>query len=434
MPKRQLWFSMILLGGVGGALSCLLTLLTYTNLTYEKTLLRRQALTEGYWVARSLEAAYSMMTQDHAAAMRRLLQEIAAAPSLRFLAIVDQQQRVLVASTPTMEGTVWAEPLAEPQEKGQILRQDAARLELVFPAFFAKTLQAMRHHHLAHDGALDHAHWIVVGLELTEAYAHYRNTMTQSILASLSVGVLGIVAFLFLGTIQKYRLAHASLTHLTAVKRHLAHFVPRTVQRLIEEHPEQPHFEKVERQATVLFLDVEQYTLLSTQVAPAHLNGLIERYFAICLDSILAHDGEINETAGDGMMAIFTGKTPERHALNAVNAASAIRQQVERLNDERLNDERPSQAPAIRINMGINTGLVLLGATMLQGATGDHFTYTASGMVTNIAARLCDLGTQGEIHLSETTADLVRPHVALIGPRSEHVKHVEAVLLVYQLA
>jgi class 3 adenylate cyclase len=418
----------MLFGSAGGVLCLLLILITFTNVAHEKNLLMKQALIQGYWVARSLEAAYSMMTHEHAAAMRRLLQEIAVDPSLRFLAIVDQQQRIVVASTPTMEGTVWAEPLGEPREKGHMVRQEAARLDLVFPAFFAETLQAMRHHHIEHDSALDQARWIVMELEMTEAYAHYRHTITQSVLVSLSVGVLGIVAFLFLGTIQKYRLAHASMTQLAAIQRHLAHFVPRTVQRLIAENPEQPRFEKVACEATVLFLDVEQYTLLSTQVSPEQLNHLIEQYFAACLDIILAHDGEINETAGDGVMAIFAGRTPATHALNAVRAATAIRQQV-----TRLNGEYPPQSPEIRINMGLNTGSVLLGATMLKGTTGEHFTYTASGMVTNIAARLCDLGQQGEIHLNETTARLVQQHVPLTGPRHERVKHVAEMLSVYQL-
>jgi class 3 adenylate cyclase len=91
-------------------------------------------------------------------------------------------------------------------------------------------------------------------------------------------------------------------------------------------------------------------------------------------------------------------------------------------------------APEILVNIGINTGQVLLGATMIKGTVGEHFTYTASGMITNIASRLCDLGNQGEIHLSSATAQLVMNHFTLDGPLETHLKNIRGMLPVYKLA
>lgn len=164
-------------------------------------------------------------------------------------------------------------------------------------------------------------------------------------------------------------------------------------------------------------------------MAPEALNRLIEKYFSTFLDIILSHGGEINETAGDGIMAIFTGRAQRVHAFNAVRAAIAIRKWVGRLNGEKAPHE-----PEILINIGINTGQVLLGATMIKGAVGERFTYTASGMVTNIAARLCGLGNKGEIHLSHATAQLVKNHCTLHGPFEVHLKNVREAMPVYQLA
>ena len=64
--------------------------------------------------------------------------------------------------------------------------------------------------------------------------------------------------------------------------------MPGTVQRLIEANPEQPFLDKVEREVTVLFLDIEQYTTLAEAMAPEALNHLVERYFSPFLDTILA--------------------------------------------------------------------------------------------------------------------------------------------------
>jgi class 3 adenylate cyclase len=44
---------------------------------------------------------------------------------------------------------------------------------------------------------------------------------------------------------------------------------------------------------------------LSTQLPPDMLNRLVECYFSTFLDRIHEAGGDINETAGDGFMAIF---------------------------------------------------------------------------------------------------------------------------------
>ena len=206
-------------------------------------------------------------------------------------------------------------------------------------------------------------------------------------------------------------------------------FIPGTVQKLIEENPEQPLLDKVEREATVLFLDIDHYTTMAAEMAPDVLNRLMETYFSSFLDIILSHGGEINETAGDGIMAIFTGKTAHVHARNAVKAAIAIRAKA-----RALNRAREPQRPEIVVNIGINTGHVLLGATMMRGAVGERLTYTASGMVTNLAARLCEFGAKGDIHLSDATAKFVSGHCMLQGPLEVNLKHIAGVTLAYKVA
>lgn len=57
--------------------------------------------------------------------------------------------------------------------------------------------------------------------------------------------------------------------------------------------------------------------------------------------------------------------------------------------------------------MGINSGQALLGAAKFESQTGDRWTYTAWGMVTNVAARITGVASEGEILLTKTSADRV---------------------------
>lgn len=177
---------------------------------------------------------------------------------------------------------------------------------------------------------------------------------------------------------------------LRRVKDHFAKFVPEAVKRLVADNPEAPELAKQARDVSVLFLDISGYARLSEQLAPAELNQLVERYFSTFLDHIHEANGDINETAGDGFMAIFSDVDPQIHVLRAVDTALQLLTATELLNKE--NKGHP-----LSIHMGINSGIALVGSTRLEGLRGIRWTFTASGPVTNLAARLASAAEAGQI-------------------------------------
>src|SRR5204863_7091678 len=124
------------------------------------------------------------------------------------------------------------------------------------------------------------------------------------------------------------------------------------------------------------------------QLAPAMLNTLVERYFSTFLDRIHEAGGDINETAGDGFMAIF--QDADMHATTAVDTALALLAATEALNQD--NGAQP-----LAIHMGLNSGLALVGSSRFEGLRGARWTFTASGPVTNLAARLAGTAEAGQI-------------------------------------
>jgi class 3 adenylate cyclase len=187
---------------------------------------------------------------------------------------------------------------------------------------------------------------------------------------------------------------------LESIKSNLAKFVPKTVQELIEESPEAPLLDKREIDCSVLFADITGYTRLSAQMELDRVNRLVERYFGAFLDEILARGGDVNETAGDGLMVIFQKKDPRRHARAAVLAALGIQRRA-----REINAELEGQSEPIVMKVGVNSGVAAVGATRIEGAAGTRWTYTASGPTTNVAARLAAVaeGTGGGVIVSEET-------------------------------
>jgi class 3 adenylate cyclase len=183
---------------------------------------------------------------------------------------------------------------------------------------------------------------------------------------------------------------------LESIKAGLSKFVPKTVQELLAEGEDAGGlFEKRERDLTVMFADMTGYTRLSAQLPHDQVNAIVERYFGAFLEEILRQGGDVNETAGDGLMVLFQDADPERHARAAVTAALGI-QAITRV----INAERAGEVP-IGVHIGINSGIASVGATKIQGGGGHRWTYTASGSTTNIAARIGALGE--EIAITEET-------------------------------
>jgi class 3 adenylate cyclase len=216
---------------------------------------------------------------------------------------------------------------------------------------------------------------------------------------------------------------------LEQVKGELTKFVPESVTRLLEKNPTAQELEKREADVSVLFLDVEGYTRLSEQLPPQRLNRLIQDYFSSFLELIRSNRGDINETAGDGLMVIFQSEEgPVRHALNSANAAMQIQHRL-----AELNQEFAGVYPAVSIHVGINSGKAFVGATKLSAAGGGRWTFTASGSTTNLAARIAALAKGGDVMLGAETAARVKMYFVLEDTGQHQLKNVSEPVQVFRL-
>jgi class 3 adenylate cyclase/HAMP domain-containing protein len=215
---------------------------------------------------------------------------------------------------------------------------------------------------------------------------------------------------------------------LEGVKRGLDRFVPDTVRRLIESDPDALPLAKESKDLTVLFLDIEGYTHLTELLPPRKLTELVERYFSLYLSDIRTEGGDINETAGDGLMILFQGTTGRGHAAAAVRAALAIREKT-----EIANGQAAASHPPIAVNIGINSGICEVGSTRLSSIGGDRWAYTATGAVTNVAARLRAEAKHGQIFVGPETARRVRELFRLRRLGSRQLKNVEVPVEVWDV-
>jgi class 3 adenylate cyclase/HAMP domain-containing protein len=229
--------------------------------------------------------------------------------------------------------------------------------------------------------------------------------------------------------LQHLQESRERLALLEQLKGELSKFVPEAVQRLLEQNPNATELEKKTVEVSVLFLDISGYTRMSEQLEPRKLSQLVQTYFSSFLEIIQRQHGDVNETAGDGLMVIFQAQPGAAdHALNATRAAFAIRQRT-----EQLNEEYGGIFPPVQLHMGINTGEALVGATKIGGTTSQRWTFTATGPTTNVAARFAGSAVGGEIIVGAPTAERIRSQFVLESLGERAFKNVSQPIRVYRV-
>jgi adenylate cyclase len=216
------------------------------------------------------------------------------------------------------------------------------------------------------------------------------------------------------------------LREAVQIKEHLAKFVPERVRQLVIANPDSPGLRMRDQDVTVLILDISGYTRLCEALPPARVNELLEQYFSSFLDCILSASADITDFAGDGFLAILRDADPRAHAIRAAALALTLQTIAQDLN------RKHSDSP-IGIHLGISTGLALVGSSRLESAHGTRFIFRASGMVTNLAARLAALAEEGQTLLGPETVQRLsnRFIVEDLGPRP--LKNIAEPVVVHRL-
>jgi class 3 adenylate cyclase/tetratricopeptide (TPR) repeat protein len=158
-----------------------------------------------------------------------------------------------------------------------------------------------------------------------------------------------------------------------------------------------PTSEAERRQLTVMFCDMIDSTYLSTRLDPEDLSAVIRAYQSCVAATIASFDGFIARYVGDGVLIYFGyPRAHENDAERAVRAALAVIADI---------GQTPAMREyAIRVRIGIATGLVVIGAPI---GTGEARQQTAIGETPNLAARLQALAEPDAVVIADGTRRLL---------------------------
>ncbi|MGQ0659115.1 MAG: adenylate/guanylate cyclase domain-containing protein [Chromatiales bacterium] len=158
------------------------------------------------------------------------------------------------------------------------------------------------------------------------------------------------------------------------------HYVPPELAQVIARSPDSFSLEGEQREMTVFFCDIKNFSALSEQMDPRQLARMLNRYFTAMTDILHQHGATIDKYIGDAIMAFWGAPVVQPdHARRAVLAALAMQEGVRRMRRQ----FRDQGWPELDIGIGINTGV------MNVGNMGSRYrvAYTVVGDAVNLCSR-----------------------------------------------
>ena len=148
-----------------------------------------------------------------------------------------------------------------------------------------------------------------------------------------------------------------------------------------------------ERDLSICFTDMRNFTGLAEETEPNALFSLVSSLLAEQVDIVHQHGGYVDKFGGDGVMAIFD--SPDMVVQSCLCA-------LEILDSARATN--PEVAQNIRrFGIGIHTGRAVVGNI----GSPDRLDYSAIGNAVNLAARLCGQAEATSIAVSKAVHDAV---------------------------
>lgn len=136
-----------------------------------------------------------------------------------------------------------------------------------------------------------------------------------------------------------------------------------------------------EREMTVLFSDVREFTSFSEQLSPGQLTDIMNRLLSPLTRAIHLHRGTIDKYMGDAVMAFWGAPlADDQHARHALESAFAMQSALEAINREFANEGLRE----LKMGIGIHSGLMNVG----NMGSSFRMAYTVLGDNVNLGSRV----------------------------------------------
>lgn len=173
------------------------------------------------------------------------------------------------------------------------------------------------------------------------------------------------------------------------VRRAFGQYLSPVLVERIADNPSVLRLGGEQRDLTVMFCDIRNFSRLSENLDPQALTSLLNSFLTPMTEILLDESATIDKYIGDSIMAFWNAPLEtDGHEQKSVLAALKMRERVRQLNAEL--GPIADHVPSIEIGIGLNSGPCCVGNL----GSENRFSYSAIGDAVNLSSRLEGLTKQ----------------------------------------
>lgn len=194
--------------------------------------------------------------------------------------------------------------------------------------------------------------------------------------------VLGLITVYVLETVYTYYREERQRAYIhQAFDRYLS---PELVKKIVDD-PSRLQLGGEEREMTVLFCDIRQFSRISEKLSPQDIIKFLIGFLTPMCDILLARKATIDKFIGDAILAFWNAPLddPDQYG-NAARGALAMMERLKQLNTEMADQSATPWPGNVQIGIGLNSGPCCVG----NMGSAQRLSYSLIGDTVNVASRI----------------------------------------------
>jgi adenylate cyclase len=204
----------------------------------------------------------------------------------------------------------------------------------------------------------------------------------HQILLDPTFPVLSLALLWVIGTVYTYYREERQRAYIhQAFDRYLS---PEMVKRIVED-PGKLELGGEEREMTVLFCDIRQFSRISEKLGPQEIIRFLIGFLTPMCDILLARKATIDKFIGDAILAFWNAPLddPDQYG-NAARGALDMQARLQKLNTEMAKQSVVPWPGDVQIGIGMNSGPCCVG----NMGSAQRLSYSLIGDTVNVASRI----------------------------------------------
>ena len=223
------------------------------------------------------------------------------------------------------------------------------------------------------------------------AYGSWYGFKAEQFLINPIYPLMAILVLYLLITLSSFYITESERSQIRSA---FSMYLSPTMVKKVSEDPSLLKLGGVERELTIIFLDIRSFSKISEGLEPEEITTFLNIFLSPMTTILQDNGATIDKYMGDAIVAFWNAPLDDAdHEVNAARAVLAMMLKLGELNETYAKQTEVKWPGEVRVGIGLNTGICCVGNL----GSEQRFSYSMIGDAANLASRIEGLTKQYKV-------------------------------------